>query len=568
MFSQSDAKPGTQLRVYEAVAQALVADGCTAVFGLMGDDTAAMCVAIQDSGIAYYGARHENQAVAMADGYARVTRRVGVATVTGGPGFSNALTAINTARRAGSGVVAIVGAGRSGEDDHDDAVVRGGSRVGWLKHLPQLDVCEAIGIAALRPATADDAIRDTRQAYARARRGEAVVLILGRDVLAQEIDAAAVARHAVPQQAPGPVPSPADVQALADLLQETWAVSKPVILAGRGALASDAGPALRRLGELTGAVLATTLRCPALFAGDPFAIGMSGTYSTSVGSELLLQSDCVLAFGASLNKFTTHEHTLFPQALVVHVDTDAAALGRFVDAGLAVRADARLTAEAVVAELERRGHSPAAGFRTPQLAARLASFRPADEVRDQSTAELIDARTLMVELDGILPEDRVLTIDAGHHSRFSIRFLRVQRPENFVQAVDGGSIGLGIGTAIGAAIGRPEATVVLGVGDAGLLMSIGDLETAVRLQLPLIVIVSNDHALGSEVKVLSELGLPTEMAKIPAPSFAAIAAALGAEGHVVTSAEDVRRLAPKLGSRPERPLLLDCRVNPEVMIGF
>lgn len=555
------------LRVYEAVARSLVADGCGAVFGLMGDDTAALVVAIQDSGIAYYGARHENQAVAMADGYARVTRRVGVATVTGGPGFSNALTAINTARRSGSGTVVIVGAGRSGEDDHDDAVVRAGSRVGWLKYLPQLAVCESIGIAALRPATAEAAIRDTRLAFARARRGETVVLILGRDVLGQEIDAGAIARFAVPEPAPRPAPSPEDVAAFADLLQETWAVTRPVILAGRGALASDAGPALRRLGELTGAVLATTLRAPALFAGDPFNIGMSGTYSTSIGSELLLQADCVLAFGAALNKFTTHEHTLFPQALVVQVDTDESAIGRFVDAGLAIQADARLTAEALVAELERRGHS-ASGFRTPELAARLAAFRPADEVRDQSTPDLIDARTLMLELDRILPADRVLTIDAGHHSRFSIRYLGVQRPENFVQAVDAGSIGLGIGTAIGAAVGRPESTVVLGVGDAGLLMSIGDLETAVRMGLPLVVIVSNDHALGSEVKVLSELGLPTDLAKIPAPSFAAIATALGAEGHTVSSLADLHRIAHRLRVRPTGLLLLDCRVNPEVMIGF
>ena len=555
------------LRVYEAVAQALVADGVETVFGLMGDDTAALVVAIQDSGVAYHGARHENQAVAMADGYARVTRRVGIATVTGGPGFSNALTAINTARRAGSGVVVIVGAGRSGEDDHDDAVVRSGSRVGWLKYLPQLAVCESIGIAALRPATAEAAIRDTRLAFARARRGETVVLILGRDVLSQEIDGGAIARFAVPEPASGPAPSAEDIAAFTDLLQETWAVTRPVILAGRGAFTADAGPALRRLGELTGAVLATTLRAPALFAGDPYAIGMSGTYATSIGSELLLQADCVLAFGAALNKFTTHEHTLFPQALVVQVDTDPGAIGRFVDVGLAVQADARLTAEAVVAELERRGHA-AGGFRTPELADRLAAFSAADEVRDQSTPELIDARTLMLELDRILPADRVLTIDAGHHSRFSIRYLGVQRPENFVQAVDAGSIGLGIGTAIGAAVGRPESTVVLGVGDAGLLMSIGDLETAVRLGLPLVVIVSNDHALGSEVKVLSELGLPTDLAKIPAPSFAAIATALGAEAHTVTSIADLHRIADRLTARPTGVLLLDCRVNPEVMIGF
>lgn len=557
----------TRLRVYEAVAEALVADGVESVFGLMGDDIAPLVVAIQDGGIAYHAARHENQSVAMADGYSRVTRRVGVAMVTGGPGFSNALTAINTASRAGSGVLVIVGAGRSTEDDHDDAVVRHGSRVGWLKYLPQLAVCEAAGIAVLRPSTGRAAVQDARIAFARARRGETVVLILGRDVLFAEADAADVAQSAVAVESAGPPPSAEAISSVADLLQETWAAGRPIVLAGRGAMVSDAGPALRRLGELTGAVLATTLRAPALFHGDPFNIGMSGTYSTSLGSELIIQADCVLAFGAALNKFTTHENTLFPRALVVQVDTDESAFGRFVDVELGVRADARLAAEALVAELERRGHT-ATGYRTPETHARLAAFRPSDEVSDQSTPELIDAHTLMLELDRLLPADRVLAIDAGHHSRFSIRYLSVQRPENFIQAVDAGSIGLGIGTGIGAAIGRPEATVVVGVGDAGLMMSLGELETAVRLRLPLIVVVSNDQALGSEVKVLAELGMPTEFAQIPTPSFAAVASALGAEGFTVTSLADLDAVAERLRQRPTGPLVLDCHVNPAVMLGF
>jgi thiamine pyrophosphate-dependent acetolactate synthase large subunit-like protein len=336
-----------------------------------------------------------------------------------------------------------------------------------------------------------------------------------------------------------------------------------LILAGRGAVLSGAAPALRRLGELTGGLLATTLRATGLFSGDPYDVGVCGTFATPVASDLITQADCVLAFGAALNHMTTYNNTLFPKAMVVHVDADEAAIGRFVDAGLAIRADARQVAEALVSELERRGHS-VTGFRTPATREAIAAYRIGDGVRDQGTPDLIDPRVLMLELDRILPRGRILCADTGQHARFAIRYLRVERPENLVQASEAGSIGLGIGTGIGAAIGRPGELIVVAVGDGGMMMSLGDLETAVRLRLPMLVVVSNDEALGAEVNVLSDLGMETRLAKIPSPSFEAVAAALGARAATVRSAADLGVVAQWLRDRADTPLVLGCRVNPEV----
>jgi thiamine pyrophosphate-dependent acetolactate synthase large subunit-like protein len=485
-----------------------------------------------------------------------VTGGVGVAAVTGGPGFTNALTAIVTAHRAGSGVLVVVGAGPSAEDRPDADALRG-----RLKYLPQVAVCEAIGIPFVKPGPGGSAPAEVRRALAAAREGKTVVAILASDVLAERVPTVAVPPPAAERAAAAP--DPGAVEELVELLQQTWAVRRPVILAGRGAVLAGAAPALERLAELTGALLATSLRATGLFDGSPYCLGVSGTYSTSIGAELLTAADCVLAFGATLNEFTTYGNTLFRDALVVQVDTDDRAFGRYREVDVALRADARLAAEALVRELERRGHRSTRA-RTPAVAARLAAFREADEVVDASESDRIDPRILMLELDRILPRDRVLAVDGGHQSRFAVRYLRARRPEDFVYAVDGGSIGLGLGLGIGAAVARPGTSVAVCVGDAAMMMSLGDLETAVRERLPLVVVISNDHALGSEVSVLARMGLPTDLAEIPAPSFAAVAAGLGAEGHTISSVADLEAVGPRLRVARTAPLVLDCLVNPAV----
>ena len=170
-------------RVYDVVADSLVTSGVECIFGVMGEDTAPLVVAAAARGIAYHPARHENQAVAMADGYSRATGRVGIATVTGGPGFTNALTAINTVHRAQSRVAVLIGAGRPAEDDHTPDVVRQANGASWLKYFPQAAVLDLLGIAVVRPQTAGGpAAGDATRAMTLAREGP-VVLVLGRSLL-------------------------------------------------------------------------------------------------------------------------------------------------------------------------------------------------------------------------------------------------------------------------------------------------------------------------------------------------------------------------------------------------
>jgi thiamine pyrophosphate-dependent acetolactate synthase large subunit-like protein len=428
-------------------------------------------------------------------------------------------------------------------------------------------VCEAGGIAAIKPQSPAEALTDTRTAIARASAGETIVLNVTYDLLEATVpDPAALPDAAPVEAAAPPAVRTEQINVVADFLQETFAVGRPVILAGDGAVQAGAGPALQRLGELTGSLLTTSLLARGLFEGDPYDLGVTGTFSTSIGTEFLRQADVVIAVGASLNSFTTFSGHLFPQARIIQIDADAGALGRFVEVEpeLAIQGDAREVAEALVAELEARGHS-ATGYRRQEIRERLAAFDDAKDFSDQSLPDRIDPRTLFVELDRIFPRNRTLVIDPGHHCSFASRYLQVRGPGDFVWPFEAGSIGVGVGEGIGATLGSKPGTVgIAAIGDGGLMMGLADVETAVRYEVPVVFVCSNDQGLGAEVHFLDMIGQPTELAKHTMPDLAAVAVALGAEGFTVRTVEDLEALRERFTRPVEGPILVDCWVNPAI----
>lgn len=557
------------MRAVEAVAGELRRRGLKYVFGIPGKESLRLGLELERRGVMFVSARHETQAVMMADGYWRASGELGVVLVAQGAGLANAVGGLACAARARSGVVVI-----SGDLLRSDAA--DDPRAKALRSLKGVDprtLCEAVDVAYVRPSSAATIVADVRRALDLAQSGRAVSVVVPSDLFSAPVaddrasatlGAAEVATAAENVgHADTATADPEAVEAAAELLT-SWSGSHPVIVAGRGALRAGAVPALRRLGERTGALLGTTLPARSAFRGDPFAFGVCGTFSTPIATKLLQQADSVLVFGASLNPFTTYGRTIFPKkARVVHVDADAGALGKHLEPDLAVNADARAFAECLDRELERRAHR-ATGFRTADVATRIAAYDPRTGFAERSENGYIDPRTLMIELNEMLPRERGLVIDAGLHLHYACMFLEVERPEDFVFPIDSLAVGLGLGAAIGAAFARPERTTVLEVGDCGLMMSLGDLETAIRHKLPLVVVVSNDQAWGAEAQHLRMLGEPETFVRYTTPSFAEIARAMGGEGRTVTSPAELRALAPRLRERPLVPLVLDCRVHPDI----
>jgi thiamine pyrophosphate-dependent acetolactate synthase large subunit-like protein len=166
----------------------------------------------------------------------------------------------------------------------------------------------------------------------------------------------------------------------------------------------------------------------------------------------------------------------------------------------------------------------------------------------------------------MLPHRRHIVFDGGNFMA-NWAYFSVPDPGHFTHTLDSGSVGLGLGAAIGVARGRPDCPVVLMIGDGGMLMSMGEIETLIREDLPMIVVIMNDAAYGAEVHILKGQNLPPAKAEFFDVDFAPMAEPLGFEAHTIRSMDDLHKLAPAL-SNPQGPILLDCKINGDVIAPF
>lgn len=542
------------MRVDEAIAEELGRHDVTAAFALMSDEISKLIIALADRGVAIHTTRHEAAAIGMADGYARLSGSMGVALVGRGPGLTNALTAIVCAAKSRSAVLILVGDSATGGRDPRKGVAAGRQP----KHVDQAAILSACAVASVSLASPSAAIADLRLAVETVLRGRTVVVNLPSDVLA------ATAGDLPPTVAfpfePIPAVDATLVATLADRLAAAGEASRPVILAGRGATA--ARPVLDQLGDRLGALMGDSLLAKSMFGDDPFDLGIVGGFSTPVARELLQRATIALVFGASLSPYTTLGDTVMPNAWVVQVDADATAFGRFSPVDMAIHAGVSEVAEALVAELDRRAIRRQ-GFRTADVAARLAAYCPDQAYVDRGVDGALDPRTVMLAIDRILPDDRTVVIDPGHHLSWAAAYLRVPEPEAFAFPGDFGAIGSAPAIAYGAALARPDRITVLAVGDGGMMMSLADLETAVRYRAHLVIIVTNDSAFGSEVQFLRAEGRPDTLARYATVEFEAVARAMGADAVTIRTLADLERLPAAIRTM-DGPLVIDCRVTTEV----
>jgi thiamine pyrophosphate-dependent acetolactate synthase large subunit-like protein len=401
-------------------------------------------------------------------------------------------------------------------------------------------------------------VADVARAVHRARsERRSVVLMLPLDVQAMELDGAAATVVGAAALHP-PAPARDAVARAAALLDSA---RRPAIIAGRGAALAGAGPALRELGERTGAVLATSAVANGLFHGDPFAVGISGGFSSPVAVRLLAESDVVLAVGAALNQWTTRHGTLLhPEAQVVQVDLEPEAIGIHRPVELGVVGDAAATAAALLEAV-----APGPGSRrTPELAAEIAAGRWRDQPYDEAGGDaLLDPRTLSIALDDLLPAERTVVVDSGHFMGWPSMYLRVPDAAGFVFPQAFQCVGLGLGNAIGAAVARPDRLTVAALGDGGALMALPELETLGRLGLPLLVVVYDDAAYGAEVHHFRPQGHAVDLAQFPETDFAALAEAAGCRGLTARTVDDLDGVRDWLAHR-DGPLVLDAKLDPDV----
>ncbi|MGH3106101.1 MAG: thiamine pyrophosphate-binding protein [Rubrobacteraceae bacterium] len=536
------------MRVSEAIGRTLAERGVEVCFGLAGSGNFAVLNALHSAGVGFYSSRHECGAVAMADGYARASGKIAVASVHQGPGFTNTLTGLTEAAKCRTPLLVLAA-------DVPPSTL-------WSNFkIEQGILAETVGAVTERVRGPETAAADTARALRRARiERRPVVLNIPINLVDASCDGGSSVVPDWPALEP-PRPSDRSVVEVADLIEEA---SHPAIVAGRGAAMSGAREALEALADRVGAILATSAMAHGLFADHPYGVGIAGGFSSSLALKLLAQADVVLAFGASLNHWTVRHGRLFsPEARVAQVDLDGEMIGALHRVDVGVVGDATATARAVADELERRGIDME-GFHDEALAGEIARGRSRDEpYEDQGTAEHVDPRTLSIALDDLLPTERTVATDSGHFLGYPSMYLSVPDHKGFVFPNAFQSVGLGLASGIGAAVARPDRLCVAAVGDGGALMSLGELETAARYRLPMLVVVYNDSAYGAEVHHFGPEGQPVNIARFPDTDFAALARAVGAEGVAVRKEGD---LAPIEGwlERRDGPLVVDAKVNPEV----
>ncbi|MEV1290721.1 thiamine pyrophosphate-binding protein [Pseudonocardia sp. NPDC049635] len=534
---------GSDEQVAAAIGRRLAEAGVTDVFGVVGSGNFHVTNALVSGGARFVAARHEAGAAVMADAHSRVTGRPAVVSVHQGPGLTNAITGIVEAAKSQTPLLVLTGA--TARPDVTSNFV--------LDQAALLRAAGAVVETATTPATA---VQEAVRAHRRAADGHTVVLQLPLDV--QDAPCPPGAAVPGPPEVLGEAEPSADAVArLAGLLT---GARRPVLLGGRGARHAR-GP-IEELADATGALLATSAVARGLFAGNPWSIDVSGGFATPTAVELLGEADLVVAFGASLNQWTTRGGSLpGPGATVVQVDRDPEAVGVHRRVDLGVVGDTARTARALVAELARRGGAPSAQ-RTPELKARIAGGRWRDvPYTDTSTETLIDPRTVTIALDDLLPADRTLAVDGGNFVGYPSMFLDVVQ-DGFVMPLAFQSIGLGLPAGIGAALARPDRVTVAGVGDGGFMMSLVELDTAVRARLALVVLVYDDAAYGAEVQHFGPAGHPTGLVEFPDTDLAAIARGFGCDAAVVRTVRDVTEVVTGWLAGPrERPLVLDAKIT-------
>ena len=533
------------MRVTEAVGRALVQMGVGDFFGLVGSGNFHLANALQASGARFVGARHETGAVTMADAYARASGRMGVCTVHQGPGATNALTGLTEAAKSRTPLLLLAAEATSPLSNF---------------FIDEAGLAAVAGAVHRRLSVPEAAVTDVVEA-ARVAVGQRKTVVLSMPLELQAGECEPPQGLAVPAEPEGEPAHASDVEALARMLASA---ERPLLLAGRGAVLSAAREPLEHLAEQTGALLATTAVAYGLFAGNPWYVGISGGFSSPATVQLIAESDLVVAFGASLNMWTTRRaHLIGPAAKVAQIDIDGAALGRHRPVDMALVGDCAATARALSEALETQRLR---GWHSDEVAERIrrSSWRE-QPFEDLSGDGRIDPRTLSIALHGLLPQDRTLAVDSGHFMGWPPMYMDVRDGRSFVFTQSFMSVGLGLATGLGAAIARPDRLTVIALGDGGALMGLPELETLGRLGLDALVVVYNDASYAAEVHHFAPEHASMDTVRFPDTDFAALGRALGLEAATVQSIADLEAVRDWLDRGRPRPLLLDAKVMPTVV---
>jgi thiamine pyrophosphate-dependent acetolactate synthase large subunit-like protein len=534
------------MKVYQRLAQAFKGEGVTATFGMMGDGNMFWISELHKIGIKVHEVRHEGAGLGMADGFARTANKPGVATATCGPGVTQLATAFVTAARARSPVVAFCG-----EYPWSDPE--------YTQYLDQSRFAEACEAGFVRLQNADQTDDCVRKAFYLAKlERRPIMLSCPMDIQQKEFEDADEPYKPTSElfTAGSVSPDAKQLERAADLIASA---KHPVIIVGRGAQWAGAGPAVLKLGERIGALIATSLLAKTYLSDQTeYHAGISGLYATRPAMKLLEEADVVIGVGASLNRHTLENGYLYPNAKYIQIDSQphvAMANGKFSD--LYIQSDARIAVESIDKLLGEKSHKNT-GYRTPDVRNKLANHN-ADRTEFPIDPGTVDPRESMIALEELLPSSVGVLSGSGMTS--GISSMLMTRPRVLTQAGHFfGCIGQMLPAAMGAVVASNYTPLCLIDGDASYLMHLAELETAVRYKMPLLVVVMNNQCLGAEYYKLDAKKMDAMTSVIPTPDLGAVAVAMGGRGALVTHNDQLRTAVKDWVAKPG-PMVIDVRIS-------
>lgn len=505
--------------IHQVLADAFLAEGVDRVFTLMGDANMHWSISMSKKGAELVHLRHEHSTVAAADGYARATGKVGVASVTCGPGYTQIATALVVAVRHNVPLVVFAGDTPMGEPFHN-------------QHFDQAPLAAATGAAFVPLRNANLLLHDLKTAFYTARYERRPVIVSVPLDLQLETFPWVADYEPSTTLMPTPQRIHPDPDVIARAAEMVAAAERPIIIAGRGAF--HARDEMVALAEKTGALLSTTLCAKGLFDGVPFDIGLAGAFAHGTARELFSESDLIIGIGAGLGFYTAEGGYLYPGAQVIQIDVRPKGLWQ----GLKV-ADLHVAADAAIgaSKLSDAIATPAAGYRSAEVRDALANV-VIDAKEFQLEPKTVDPRLAMETLDASVPKDWDLVTGTAHYFNW-VTHLKDRPADRYFIMHAFGAIGQALPGAIGIASERNDGKTVLIEGDGTFLMHIQELEVISRQKIKLLILIFNDGEYAAETHKLSGQGVDPAQSIFGRPSFEGIAKGFGLAGATVTSLDQL-----------------------------
>ncbi|MEJ2436504.1 MAG: acetolactate synthase large subunit [Sulfurovaceae bacterium] len=511
----------------QMVCEALIAEGVETVFGYPGGAIMNVYDEIyKQNSFEHILTRHEQAAVHAADGYARATGKVGVAMVTSGPGFTNAVTGLATAYT-----------------DSIPLVVISGQVSSSLIGTDGFQEIDAVGIS--RPCTKHNYLVDDiaklpkilKEAFYIASSGRPgpVLVDIPKDITAEIADFKYPKDVFVETYKPNYKGNDRQIKKAAEAILKA---RKPLLYVGGGTVLSNASDLVRKFAKMTQIPTVETLMARGVMGdSNPLLIGMLGMHGSYASNMAMSETDLIISLGARFDDRVTGKLSEFARyADIIHVDIDPANIGKLVDVDYPIVGDVSIVVKKLM-DLIKEDINTDRYQAWREILARYEELHP---LTYNDSDEVLKPQWVIERIGKLLGKDAIITSDVGQHQMWAAQFYPFDRPRQWINSGGLGTMGFGFPAALGAKRGVPEKTVINITGDGSILMNMQELVTASEYKIPVINVILNNHFLGMVRqwqtffydKRYSETDLSYQ------PNFVALAEACGGIGYDVTTKEE------------------------------